>query len=109
MGTKRGKYTDEYKAGTVDRLHEPGASLGKVAKELCLTPSQLKIWRLEREAAGSEEAKQRQHSVIIRGHRRPTYCSASLSVFPLTLSGLLTFSTVLLKKAGYTWPPSRIW
>ncbi|WP_310622029.1 transposase [Flexibacterium corallicola] len=60
MGTKRGKYTDEYKAAAVDRLYEAGATMGKVDKELGLTPSQLKIWRLEREAAGSEEAKRRQ-------------------------------------------------
>ncbi len=56
MDTKRGKYTEEFKSAAVDRLYEPGAVLSKVAKELGLTSTQLKIWRLEREAAGSQEA-----------------------------------------------------
>ena len=39
MGAKRGKYTEEY-----NRLYEPGATLGKVAKELGLRPTHLKMW-----------------------------------------------------------------
>lgn len=62
MGTGRSKYTEEYKAAAVDRLYEPGATLSQVAKELGRTPTQLKMWRLEREAAGSEEAKRRQQA-----------------------------------------------
>ncbi len=62
MSTKQGKYTDEYKAGVWDRLYEPGASLDKVSNELVLTPAQLRIWRLEREAACSAEAKRRQQA-----------------------------------------------
>ncbi|KZL05367.1 Transposase [Pseudovibrio axinellae] len=60
MGTGRSKYTEEYKAAAVERLYEPGVTLGKVAKELGLTPTQLKMWRLEIEAAGLVEAKRRQ-------------------------------------------------
>ena len=62
MGTGRSKYTEEYKAAAVERLYDPGATLGKVAKELGLTPTQLKMWRLEIEAAGSVEAKRRQQA-----------------------------------------------
>ncbi len=51
MSTKRGKYTEDYKAGAVVRFYEPGATLGKVARELGLTSTHLKLWRLEREAA----------------------------------------------------------
>ena len=62
MDTKGGKYTEEFKSAAVDRLYEPGAVLSKVAKELGLTSTQLKIWRLEREAAGSQEAMRRQQA-----------------------------------------------
>ncbi len=62
MDTKRGKYTEEFKSAAVDRLYEPDAVLSKVAKELGLTSTQLKIWRLEREAAGSQEAMRRQQA-----------------------------------------------
>ncbi len=50
MGTGRLKYTEEYKAAAVERLYEPGSTLGRVAKEPGLTPTQLKMWRLETEA-----------------------------------------------------------
>ncbi len=49
-----------FKAGAVDRLYEPGATQGSVAKELGITGTQLKSWRLEIEAFGSAEAKRRQ-------------------------------------------------
>ena len=60
MGQHRRTYTDEFKAGAVDRLYEPGATQGSVAKELGITGTQLKTWRLEIEAFGSAEAKRRQ-------------------------------------------------
>ena len=62
MGIGRSKYTEEYKAAAVEQLYEPGASVGKVSKELGLTPTQLKMWRLEIEAAGSVEAKWHQQA-----------------------------------------------
>ena len=60
MGQHRRNYTDEYKAAAVERLYEPGATQGSVAKELGITGTQLKTWRLEIEAFGSAEAKRRQ-------------------------------------------------
>jgi len=62
MGQQRRKYTDGYKAAAVDRLYEPGATQGSVAKELGITGTQLKTWRLEIEAFGSAEAKRRQQA-----------------------------------------------
>ncbi|WP_221931698.1 transposase [Palleronia caenipelagi] len=47
-------------SNAVDRLHEPGATQGSVARELGITGTQLKTWRLEIEAFGSMEAKHRQ-------------------------------------------------
>ena len=52
MGHPRKKYTDAYKAAAVERLYEPGATQGGVAKELGITGTQLKTWRLEIEAFG---------------------------------------------------------
>ena len=37
MGQQRRKYTDDYKAAAVERLYEPGATQGSVAKELGIT------------------------------------------------------------------------
>ena len=37
MGQHRRTYTDDFKAGAVDRLYEPGATQGSVAKELGIT------------------------------------------------------------------------
>jgi transposase-like protein len=34
MGQHRRNYTDDYKAAAVERLYEPGATQGSVAKEL---------------------------------------------------------------------------
>lgn len=59
MGRPRRKYTDDYKAAAVERLYEPGATQGGVAKELGISGTQLKTWRLEIEAFGSTEAKRR--------------------------------------------------
>ena len=52
----RRRFSLEYKEQSVARLSEPGATLGGVAAELGLTPTQLKTWRLELEAAGSATA-----------------------------------------------------
>lgn len=60
MGRPRRKYTDEFKAAAVERLYEHGATQGSVARELGITGTQLKTWRLEIEAFGSMEAKRRQ-------------------------------------------------
>ena len=46
----------EYKEQSVARLSEPGATHSSVAAELGVTPTQLKTWRLELEAAGSAAA-----------------------------------------------------
>ncbi len=62
MGQQRRKYTDDYKTAAVERLYEPGATQGSVAKELGITGTQLKTWRLEIEAFGSVEAKRRQQA-----------------------------------------------
>ena len=60
MGQHQRTYTDDFKAGAVDRLYEPGATQGSVANELGITGTQLKSWRLAFEAFGSAEAKRRQ-------------------------------------------------
>jgi len=55
----RRHFTAEFKERAVVRLSEPGASQTSVARELGVTPSQLKGWRLELAAAGSAEAIRR--------------------------------------------------
>ncbi len=62
MGQSRRTFTDEFKAAAVGRLYEPGATQTGVAKELGVTSSQLKTWRLEIEAAGSMAALRRQQA-----------------------------------------------
>ncbi|MGI9486486.1 MAG: transposase [Geminicoccaceae bacterium] len=49
-------FSPEYKEQSVARLSEPGATCSCVAAELGITPTQLKTWRLELEAAGSATA-----------------------------------------------------
>ena len=49
----RRRFSPEYKEQSVARLSEPGATHSSVAAELGVTPTQLKTWRLELEAAGS--------------------------------------------------------
>lgn len=56
----RRRFTPEFKEQAVARLSAPGATQSSVAKELGVTPTQLKTWRLELEAAGSAEAVRRQ-------------------------------------------------
>lgn len=62
MGRSRRTFTDEFKAAAVGRLYKPGASQTGVARELGVTSSQLKTWRLEIEAAGSMAALRRQQA-----------------------------------------------
>ncbi|MEL7111282.1 MAG: transposase [Pseudomonadota bacterium] len=62
MGQSRRTFTDQFKAAAVNRLYEPGATQSGVAKELGVTSSQLKSWRLEIEAAGSMAAMRRQQA-----------------------------------------------
>ena len=52
----RRRFSPEYKEQSVARLSEPGATHSSVAAELGVTPTQLKTWRLELEAAGSATA-----------------------------------------------------
>jgi len=56
----RRRFTPEFKEQAVARLSAPGATQSDVAKELGVTSTQLKTWRLELEAAGSAEAVRRQ-------------------------------------------------
>ncbi|MEM8623357.1 MAG: transposase [Pseudomonadota bacterium] len=56
----RGRFTPEFKEQAVARLSAPGATHSGVAKELGVTPTQLKTWRLELEATGSAAAVLRQ-------------------------------------------------
>ncbi|WP_291734571.1 transposase [Leisingera sp. F5] len=62
MGQSRRTFTDEFKAAAVGRLYKPGATQTSVARELGVTSSQLKTWRLEIEAAGSMAALRRQQA-----------------------------------------------
>ncbi|MEM8821172.1 MAG: transposase, partial [Pseudomonadota bacterium] len=55
----RRRFTPEFKERAVARLSAPGATQSSVAKELGVTPTQLKTWRLELEAAGSAAAVRR--------------------------------------------------
>ena len=52
----------QYKEQAVARLLAPGATQASVAAELGVTPTQLKTWRLELEAAGSASAIERQQA-----------------------------------------------
>ena len=56
----RRRFTLEFKEQAVARLSAPGATQSDVARELGVTPTQLKTWRLELAAAGSAEAVRRQ-------------------------------------------------
>ncbi len=56
----RRRFSPEYREQAVARLLEPGATHSGVATELGVTPTQLKTWRLELEAAGSAFAIERQ-------------------------------------------------
>ncbi|MEM7529258.1 MAG: transposase [Pseudomonadota bacterium] len=58
----RRRFTPEFKEQAVARLSAPGATQGGVATELGVTPTQLKTWRLELQAAGSVEAVRRQQA-----------------------------------------------
>ena len=62
MGQSRRTFTDEFKAAAVGRLYKPGATQTGVARELGVTSSQLKTWRLEIEAAGSMATLRRQQA-----------------------------------------------
>lgn len=58
----RRHFAAEFKEQAIARLSEPGASQISVARELGVTPSQLRGWRLEMAAAGSAEAIRRQQA-----------------------------------------------
>lgn len=59
---RRRRFSPEYKEQAVARLSAPGATPARVAAELGVTPTQLKTWRLELEAAGSASAIERQQA-----------------------------------------------
>ena len=78
MGTRtRRRFTAEFKAQAVARLSEPGATTSGVAAELGLSPTQLKTWRLELEAAGSGEAIARATGRGGRAAAAPPRCEAA--------------------------------
>lgn len=58
----RRRFTAEFKEQAVARLSEPGATQTSVARELGVSATQLKIWRLELEAAGSADTVKRQRA-----------------------------------------------
>ncbi len=58
--SKRKIYNDEFKAAAVSRLLEGGEKPSLVSRELGVTMTQLKTWRLEQQAAGSAAALARQ-------------------------------------------------
>lgn len=58
----RRRFTAEFKEHAVARLSEPGATQTGVARELGVSASQLKGWRLELAAAGSAEAIRKQQA-----------------------------------------------
>ena len=58
----RRRFSPEYKEQAVARLLAPGVTQASVAAELGVTPTQLKTWRLELEAAGSASAIERQQA-----------------------------------------------
>ena len=53
----RRRFWPEYKEQSVARLSTPGATHSSVAAELGVTPTQLKTWRLEHEAAARAAQK----------------------------------------------------
>ncbi len=44
MARKKRFFTPEYKAEVVRLVHESGKSIGRVARELDLTPSSVRVW-----------------------------------------------------------------
>ncbi|UWQ49927.1 transposase [Leisingera caerulea] len=62
MNAIKGTASNRDTSTAVGRLYKPGATQGGVAKELGVTSSQLKTWRLEIEAAGSMAAVRRQQA-----------------------------------------------
>jgi transposase-like protein len=68
------RFSPEYKEQAVGRLSEPGATHSGVAAELGVTPTQLKTWRFELEAAGSASAigRQRAEAAELAQLRRTT-------------------------------------
>ena len=67
-------FSPEYKEQSVARLSEPDATHSSVAAELCVTPTQLKTWRLELEAAGSAAARAAQKAEAVdRRDRRACF------------------------------------
>ena len=84
MGTRtRRRFTAEHKAQAVGRLSEPGAMTSGVAAELGLSPTQLRIWRLEQEAAGSAEAiaHQKAEAAELRQSTAPGFAGTPLTAY----------------------------
>ncbi|MEM6971733.1 MAG: transposase, partial [Pseudomonadota bacterium] len=64
----RRRFTPEFKEQAVARVSAPGATQSSVAKELGVTATQRKTWRLELEAAGSAAAMLRQKAEVVSTH-----------------------------------------
>ena len=60
--SKRNTYNAEFKTAAVARILDDGEAPSTVSRDLGVTMSQLKTWRLEIQAAGSAEALARQKS-----------------------------------------------
>ena len=65
----RRRFSPEYKEQSVARLSQPGATHSSVAAELGVTPTQLKTWRLELEAAGSAAAQKAEAAELVQLRR----------------------------------------
>ena len=83
----RRRFSPEYKDQSVARLSEPGATHSSVAAELGVTPTQLKTWRLELEAAGSSSFRCKAPAV-----RSPSAHSAMTASIPVPAEGSSTVS-----------------
>ena len=97
----RRRFSPEYKERSVARLSQPGATHSSVAAELGVTPTQLKTWRLELEAAGSLATGEWRDSFLrsaciqplrsastgaLSSWRTARRCSAALPLIPRSMS-----------------------
>ncbi len=69
MSTRR-IYTDEFKTAAVSRLLDGGEKPSHVSRELGVTMTQLKTWKLEQQAAGSALARQKADATELQRLRR---------------------------------------
>jgi len=67
--SKRRTFTTEFRTAAVSRLLDDNERPSVVSRELGVTVSQLKTWRLEEQAAGSAAALARQKADAAELHR----------------------------------------